>query len=591
MRPCTLPEVTHTPQLHIRKSLTPAGCCFVAVAADLPKKDAIGKNDPYAAVLVDGMRLRTATVSGGGGTPKWGDGRGECLVWSLSSAISAVEIIVLDEDIGSKDDLIGSATVDVGGEAEGLWTRDEHLQLQNGKGKTAGTVHVLLQSWDPSVDEEPELPPMRLLRCTVFHALNLPRMDTFGATDPYVTIEVDGKTVRTTTAVDGGANARWGAGESFDIECVGPPKHVDVRCFDEDIDMDDEIGKGRIDLAAGAMPADKAWYREEMVPLRNRTKRAMGKKPKISLSLQWFPMPPEPRRRTVAVTVLAAQDLDSMDLGSANDVYVEFEIMADHVNVQRTTTILDGGGACEWNGGEGETLLFDRFECGGVPCMEARVWDADKIGSDDLIGTAVLNLRDKAADDEWLITSWFPISRKGKHSGEVHLRVAWEPEPPEPRRRGVRVTVLAARDLPKADLFGVNDPYCQVCVDETAARTSVVDGGGAAPSWGDGEMLEFFPCVSGIPTMVLKCFDEDVGSADDELGVCTLNLRGNDADKPWQEEGWYALRKNNGKAAGEIHAAISWEPEPPEPRRRGVRVTVLAARDLPSMDLVGDNVK
>ena len=138
--------------------------------------------------------------------------------------------------------------------------------------------------------------------------------------------------------------------------------------------------------------------------------------------------------------------------------------------------------------------------------------------------------------------------------------------------------------------MGDNDPYIQICIDETAARTSVVDGGGAAPSWGEGEVLEFFPCVSGIPTMVLKCFDEDVGSADDELGVCTLNLRGNDADKPWQEEGWYSL-KRNGKAAGEIHAAISWEPEPPEPRRRGVRVTVLAARDLPSMDLVGDNVK
>ena len=359
----------------------------VFAAKGLPKKDAFGLNDPYAEVSVDGRRQRTTTISGGGSAPSWQSGRGESKLWSIGSddfpgAPSTVEIVLFDEDQGSKDDMIGSATMDLSVESaandsEQPWEweslhQDEYLELFDQKNKPVGTgkytsthhhnliftgvserllvitVHVLVQTWDPSeiysrqsavfcqgnkvsakradgsfcdatvvdvhgppdimykvtqddtdpveemqvlaIDMEPRLPPMRLLRVTILHAQDLPKMDTFGATDPYIQIDVDGTIVRTATAVDGGANARWGdgKGEVFDFDCMIVPQRIDIRCFDEDLDADDEIGKGRMEIAAGSDPTE-AWYREEKVALRSRGKKTTrGKKPKVLMAAQWY---------------------------------------------------------------------------------------------------------------------------------------------------------------------------------------------------------------------------------------------------------------------------------------------------------------
>ena len=616
----------------------------VFAAKGLPKMDTFGSNDPYAQVSVDGRCQRTSTVAGGGSVPSWQNGRGESLVWCIGADAfpdepSSVTVVLFDEDQGSKDDVIGSASLVIGGDSDQPWSplyRDEHLQLLDRKEKPAGTVHVLIQSWDPkswkpgdavlakhtddtlheatvldahspacvkvqwddssgsstvlATDIGPRLPPMRLLRVTILRAQDLPKMDTFGATDPYVQIEVDGTIVRTSTAVDGGANACWGdgKGETFDFDCMTPPQRINVRCFDEDLDADDEIGKGRFEIAAGALPTE-AWYREEMVTLRSRDKtRSRRKKSKILVAAQWFPLPPVPHRRIVDVTVLAAKELDSMDLGSANDVYAEVVVDTD---TQRTTTIDDGGSDCEWNGGDGEMLSFDRTMA-GIPAMQVKLWDFDIGSADDMIGdSGLLNLRDRAADESWTFDSWITLTRKGKRSGQVHVIITWCPDPPEPERRGIRATVLAARDLPKADLIGDNDVYTEITIGETALRTSVVDNGGSSPTWGEeGEIMEFYPCVTGIPVIRVKCFDQDIGSADDELGTAILNLKHHHSPvERWEKQDWFPLRKKSGKEAGSVHLRIAWDCEPPLPKRRGVRITIMAAKDLPKADLLGEN--
>jgi hypothetical protein len=133
---------------------------------------------------------------------------------------------------------------------------------------------------------------------------------------------------------------------------------------------------------------------------------------------------------------------------------------------------------------------------------------------------------------------------------------------------------------------GDNDVYVQADFMGAVLKTSVIAGGGSSATWGQGEILEFWPTCSGIPTVRLTAYDEDVGSANDELGMAQLNLSLQDAESRWERKEWYPL-KHNGKDAGAVHAVIEWDPDPPEPKRRGVLVKVLEARNLPSMDFTG----
>eukprot|EP01043_Picozoa_sp_COSAG02_P017909 COSAG02_NODE_823_length_16754_cov_69.933353_2_plen_562_part_00 len=120
-------------------------------------------------------------------------------------------------------------------------------------------------------------------------------------------------------------------------------------------------------------------------------------------------------------------------------------------------------------------------------------------------------------------------------------------------------------------------------------ETSVVAAGGASPSWGEeGEILEFCPECSGIPTLQLTVYDEDVGSTDDKLGVTQLNLCSHMPDDEWTEEDWWPL-KHNGKDAGQLHAVIKWDPCPRPSKRRIMAIGVLEVRNLPSMDIAGAN--
>jgi Ca2+-dependent lipid-binding protein len=275
-----------------------------------------------------------------------------------------------------------------------------------------------------------------------------------------------------------------------------------------------------------------------------------------------------------------------MDLTSANDVYVEVTLGSD---TQRTTIIDDGGSACEWNGGSGETLSFDGTMA-GIPTVQIGAWDFDLGSANDLIGSATLNLRDRDADKKWNYDSWVTLGRKGKECGQVHVNIVWDPDPEEPQRRGVRATFLAARDLPKADIFGQNDVYAELTVGDTTLRTSVLYDGGSSPRWSEGgEILECFPCITGIPIIQVKLFDEDVGSADDELGAALINFKKHSTKDQWEEQDWFPLRTRQGKDAGAVHLKVAWESDPPKPKRRGVRVTLLSARDLSKADSFGEN--
>lgn len=110
-------------------------------------------------------------------------------------------------------------------------------------------------------------------------------------------------------------------------------------------------------------------------------------------------------------------------------------------------------------------------------------------------------------------------------AGTVNLQVEWFPEVPAACRRLLRITVKAAKELPKAGLFSSkNDPYCTVCVGGALQRTTTIQKGGTSAVWGagEGEIMYFDLEVSTMPRIVLTCIDEDFVSADDEIGQANI---------------------------------------------------------------------
>jgi hypothetical protein len=138
----------------------------------------------------------------------------------------------------------------------------------------------------------------------------------------------------------------------------------------------------------------------------------------------------------------------------------------------------------------------------------------------------------------------------------------------EQKKRGVTVSVMACRNLPKADLFGKTDPYIKVWVAGGPAQTtSVIDNGGADPSWGEnGHKMEFFATVEGFPWIKVKAYDEDIGPAaiaDDLLGKCDIDM-GRLKLQLWENSevrGWFPLLLK-GKRCGAVELKIEWDPYP-----------------------------
>ena len=112
----------------------PTLCVRVLYAADLPRMDTFGQNDPYCVVRVTlapcsedadkGGAIRpssetpnstvsqqTGVADDGGVDPVWGGGRGEQLRFELDEAPLRVELLCFDRDVGSADDIIGEADI------------------------------------------------------------------------------------------------------------------------------------------------------------------------------------------------------------------------------------------------------------------------------------------------------------------------------------------------------------------------------------------------------------------------------------------------------------------------------------------------
>ena len=298
------------------------------------------------------------------------------------------------------------------------------------------------------------------------------------------------------------------------------------------------------------------------------------------------------RKRCLLVTVLECRKLKKADIFGKNDVFATLSV--DGVS-QQTATVDDGGTAPKWNGGAGESFLFQDLE--GLPsAMAVGIWDEDVGSASDLIGDMNVDLTDAgiAEEEDWSEAQWYDLNDdKGKQVGEVHMLMRWGHPPPAldaPKLWQVRVKVLECASLKKMDLLGKNDVYVKVHVGGSAGpqRTVTIDGGGAEPKWGSGagEVMTF-ELSEPPPSVGIEVFDED-RDADDLIGGNVFELGTKVGDrKEWSAERWLELTDARNKVTGKARVAIFWERKPPA--RFKLACGVVECKGLIKADRFGKN--
>ena len=170
-----------------------------------------------------------------------------------------------------------------------------------------------------------------------------------------------------------------------------------------------------------------------------------------------------------------------------------------------------------------------------------------------------------------------------REAGALHLIVTWDPKSVRPAQslagamalmdkdpaaeeRLLRVTVLAGRGLRAMDAMGANDVYVQgyprscemaeeaeaeaaAAVPAGAQRTTVVEEGGSAPVWSEGEGEELLFWVGEMPeALELRCMDED-DDDDDEIGRVVIDLTATRKTVAWSKNDWVVLRQAGTRGA------------------------------------------
>ena len=282
------------------------------------------------------------------------------------------------------------------------------------------------------------------------------------------------------------------------------------------------------------------------------------------------PEPPKPMlsKGVLEVMVLEAKGLKAMDFFGKNDVYCSVKVGG---TTQRSSTIEDGGADPAWGFGEGEQLTYEFRR--KVHQLEAKVFDEDGNGSDDLIGTGWIELDEQEELEPWSLNQWFPVrDSKGEITGRLHFTLAWKPD--------VKIhddSILA--DALKGSADGQRVLKKQAERKLRAMWKQIDDDGNGEL---DRDELKKVLLLMGRPEnlinmdLVMKAIDRDKSG--------TVSYK--------EFEVWWDKQKDEAKEQLMTKAAQEPEPEPePEPEllQGTLTLTIMEARGLKKMDRVGKN--
>jgi hypothetical protein len=428
-------------------------------ARHMPQMDMLGTCDALLSVCLDGKEARTRVVQDTY-TPEWQEKLE--LGWVRRSPPGAMSIRVLDHDVGTGDDLVGTASIQssvlfrmrVGDEREmTLPLRDSSDRPVVGKDKCISEVTLrvklersILGLTAVAEQQEPwaEYEQRRIV-ATILNARHLPKMDVIGLCDPYVEAILNGKTVKTgvrknTLSPDWNEalELEWATSEDA-VAAAGP---LVLRVLDHDVGTESDL-VGAVKLDTVAIFRSKAGedcdvtvelLDKKGVPVQGKD----GKTSELRLKLRVDKTIAEPpvanvEGRRLVVTVASARSLPKMDMLGLCDPFVELTLN-EHVcktGVRKNTL------TPQWD----EQMLMPWVPCPqeSVSPLLVRVYDYDNLTSSDFVGEGVIeasNVRALMArpvgpHGEAVVVKLFnkesvPVMGKDKKQAEVRLSIAVE---------------------------------------------------------------------------------------------------------------------------------------------------------------------
>lgn len=631
----------------------------VLECADLLNKDAVGGNDVYVTIGVPsvGQSRRTTTRENAGVSASWGDsGDGQELVFNIhgsemqqaqagGSSAAALQIDVYDEDIGSSDDLIGSYTLQLPDlsrpenllwDAEAAWYEINDGSLTDyGKGGgvgASGRVRLAID-WGPPA-------PVWALRVMVYECKGLLRLSRLDKNDVKIKLttdgeDYDGQSACTSTIEDGGTECQWahGRGEKLLFHSKTAPAMLTVEAVDEDDNSaDDTIGSATIALLdqieqgapqgnegdddgpGSEWSLDARWY--DLTSVGGSPKKSPRDAGRVRIAIAWEDQ-------------TGQDEYDTMDMIKHFDARAEMTIA--HKEKASAPSLAEApahllkkrpsASEGEEGGGEGRDHLSGKVTdpMGGAHIRmystpRNRTW-RDNGDHSYMLTLGFLQSINIAPDPD--LRCDIALSKRDRTKEPLQLTAGGLAKS---ARRCLMVTVLECRKLKKADLFGKNDVFATINLtgaqaEQEQRQTSTVDDGGSAPKWNGGAGESFlFEGQEQPPTAVrVSVWDEDVGSASDLIGDCSVDLTavatsgeqqqeeggeeegkggGIDTEKDWSQAQWHELHDDKGKAVGEAHMLLRWAAPPPAldaPKLWQLRAKVLECDNLKKMDLMGKN--
>ncbi|KAH0796506.1 C2 domain containing protein [Histomonas meleagridis] len=301
---------------------------------------------------------------------------------------------------------------------------------------------------------------------------------------------------------------------------------------------------------------------------------------------------------TLYVKVLEATGVPAMDNNGLADTYCKLRIIDRDEPVK--TEIKPKTLTPSWN----QEFHFP-IKCLESDQFELVLYDHDKVGKDDKIGSLILNVCEL---EYGIVNDKFynlKMSTSSNTSTSIHLIIhlagAFQPKfinvPFVPTI--LNVEIAEAMDIPKVDTLGKTDPYCVFgfVEDLKKKRTSVKDNT-LSPQWFEKQKVIVTNSEKDIFKLVLK----DQGVKNTEVSSLEIPLSslefGHVTDK------WYDLvpcksYKNGGKIRLILHHDNPnvepfkgiIDPKPPLPQCESLQfnVRLIGATNLPTMDVTGSD--
>jgi len=404
---------------------------------------------------------------------------------------------------------------------------------------TKGRVSLVI-TWTARGDAPPPPDPALMRTGTIQvklqGAAGLKAADLNGKSDPYAVLSLCGKQHKSTT-VSKSLDPRWN--ETFTFEgTLGDltSESLQLEIFDKDrITRDDSLGSASVSLF------DLRSVREKVVEAELSTKG------RVSLVITWTargdaPPPPDPalmRTGTIQVKLQGAAGLKAADLNGKSDPYAVLSLCGKQHKSTTVSKSLDP----RWN----ETFTFEGT-LGDLTSesLQIAIFDKDRIGRDDFLGSAVVNLLELRAVHEKLVEAELSIK------GTVSLQLTWMPNSPTSApaetKSGaasqpsvelapaskisaqeifavgvVEVELQAGFNLKPADRNGFSDPYVIFSLGNKTKKSSTIRKS-LNPQWH--EKFEFEGVLRDLTSdkLLLQVFDKDTIGRDELLGQAEVDL-------------------------------------------------------------------